>query len=777
MKKIRWNDGWNLIEGNGECRKITLPHDAMQETGRDVQAPSGNSGAHYSGGHYTYTKSFDVSKEEMNKAFMIHFDGIYNKSQVYVNDVLVSSQNYGYLPFFADATGKLVEGVNVVRVEADNSNQPNSRWYTGSGIYRSVQLWTGSMNHIMPQGVRVKTLQIDPAIIQIDVACAGVAEELKVEIYRDNTLQCQTMITDVLHQDGQSMGSVQLEIENARLWSDEEPQLYQCRVQLCNQGQIEDETSESFGIRSLHYDTTGFYVNDKRTLLRGGCLHHDNGILGACSISEAEERRLRIMKDAGFNAIRCAHCPASTELLELCDRLGIYVMDEMWDMWYQRKNKYDYGTEFLDNWKQDVAAVVDRDYSHPSVIMYSIGNEVTEPYQEQGVIQGKEIIEEFHRLDNSRPTTIGLNMALLAMSAMGIGLFDHVDDAPKVQPAAVNSTVFNETVSRNSNLPLASCKPEVDALSAPILDAVDIAGYNYAAPRYPMDATEHPNRISVGSETFPHDLASTWKTMEDCPYVIGDFMWTAWDYIGECGIGTWSAEEDALEFDKPYPWKLADVGAFDLIGDPTGEALWTKAVWKGATSLAVRPPMHAWEDMARGSWRGTNAMPSWSWQGCQGKLATVEVYTPGSQVELYVNDELVASNEVTDMRAVFTLPYEEGTLLAVAYDDSKQECGRDQLVSATGNLHWKVEEEAVVSSKKVRFYNISLRDDNQTVECNQDEMLEIQVTGGELLGFGSAQPRTQAEFLSGRYPSRYGRALAAVRVTEEKQLQVTVRSI
>lgn len=750
MKKQLWNTDWTFRAEGGEPVPVTLPHDAMQAVGRAPGAPSGQGGAYYLGGRYVYEKKFTLTEQEAAGSFCVLFDGVYRKALVSLNGHEAARVPYGYRPFTADGTGLVHPGENVIQVEVDDREKPDSRWYSGAGIYRSVWLLIGGKCCIAPHGVKVSTLSIDPPTVKVEVSHTGGKAE--VEIWDGEILLARA-----------EGDCVELPLPGAKLWSAEEPNLYRCRAVLRQGGEAVDEAETDFGIRTLRYDNTGFYVNGQRTLLRGGCLHHDNGILGACSIPEAEERRLRILKQAGFNAIRCSHNPASADLLGACDKLGIYVMEELWDMWYQRKNKCDYGADFRENWADDVRTVVERDFSHPSVIMYSIGNEVTEPHNEEGVQMGREIVDLFHQLDQTRPTTVGLNMALLAMSAMGAGLYDNVDAPPQDQAPAANSTVFNKTVSRNDNLMMASRRPEVAALSAPMLDAVDIAGYNYGAPRYPLDKTEYPNRVVVGSETFCHQLAATWKVMAECPHVIGDFMWTAWDYIGECGIGAWSAAPDALEFGKPYPWKLADTGAFDLIGTPTGEALWASAVWKGETSIGVQPVPYPAETLARGAWRGTNAVPSWSWRGCEGKEATVEVYTPWPTVELFLNGASLGQKTADEMRSIFTVPYEPGTLEAAAFDESGAERARARLETVQGELSWTIGCEArLLRPGQVAFFPIALQGENGMVECNADAPLELQVIGGRLLGFGSAEPRTEAEFTTGHYPSCYGRALAAV---------------
>lgn len=760
MRKRNWNNGWKYLQ-DGKMKDVHLPHDAMMASGREADAPSGNSGAYYKGGEYIYTKLFECTKEMKDKSCQIQFDGIYQNARIYLNDKQIGKNFYGYVPFLVKLDGFLQSGMNQLQVRADNREQPNSRWYSGGGLYRSVWMWEGNKSHIEPFGIKIVTTSLNPVKIRVEVAHTD--GEPLVEIVDQNKV--------IASGDGDN---VEIEIPDAQLWDDEHPKLYECRVLLKKEERIVDEAVQKFGVRMLQWDSTGLFVNGKRIMLRGGCIHHDNGILGATSLPEAEKRRLQILKDAGFNAIRCSHNPASTALLEACDEMGVYVIEEMWDMWYQRKNKYDYGNQFMNYWQEDIRKVVERDSSHPCVIMYSIGNEVTEPHEERGVELGKQIKAYVKELDQTRPITIGLNMALVAMSAMGAGLYDHVDEEFVVTGSAANSTVFNETVSRNDRLVLASCKEEVDQLCAPILDAMDIAGYNYGVPRYPLDAESHPKRVVVGSETFPHQLAATWKNLDKYPYVIGDFMWTAWDYIGECSIGTWAHTEDGLCFAKPFPWKLADVGAFDLIGNPTGEALWAEAVWKGRTSIGVRPVPYPTETLARGAWRGTNAIPSWSFRGCEGKEAVVEVYTPEDKVTLFLNGKWKETKDTEDMRAVFRIPYEQGKLEAIAMSKDESRQVKVSLESAV-NPKWVIHSETKqMNNGDIVFFDVSLEDKYGNVESNADEILCVEVTGGHLLGFGSGNPRTDCEFGTGVYPSHYGKALAAVRIEDQSSFQIQI---
>lgn len=288
-----------------------------------------------------------------------------------------------------------------------------------------------------------------------------------------------------------------------------------------------------FGIRMVEWSPQGLFINGKETLLRGGCLHHDNGIVGACAYEESEERRVRIMKENGFNAIRSAHNPCSRAMLDACDRLGMYVMDETWDMWYQHKSKYDYATDFMDNYKEDIRTMVEKDYNHPSVIMYSIGNEVSEPAKAEGKELAKEMIELCHKLDGSRAVTAGINLMIIANAAKGKEMY-HAEgginteaagdiggdgqSAPMPDMSRMDSTMFNSmTQMVGSNMNHSADGEEADCATSPILDMLDIAGYNYASGRYPMEGKAHPDRLIFGSETFPHEIGKNWKWLNNIP--------------------------------------------------------------------------------------------------------------------------------------------------------------------------------------------------------------------------------------------------------------------
>ena len=752
MKKSCFNTGWTC---NGAA--VTLPHDAMIHEIRQANNPSGSAQAYFPGKRYVYEKTFEKPAAEH---LTLQFEGVYKNAKVYINGKEAGGTEYGYLPFFVCLDDLLVDGENTICVECDNENQPDSRWYTGAGIYRPVWLWAGPKGGIEPEQVRVHTVSIQPATIRVHTG----HDNAKIEILDGDTVVatgngCETDIV----------------IPNAKLWSGENPYLYTCKVSVDG-----DEAFTNFGIRTITWDNKGFYINGKRTLLRGGCVHHDNGIVGAATYDEAEWRRVRIMKDAGFNAIRSAHNPTSRALLEACDYYGMYVMDESWDMWFHHKSKFDYATHWRKNYLSDLQAMVNRDYNHPSVVMYSIGNEVSEPAKEEGVEKTKEMVAFLKKEDGTRPVTGGFNLMIIANAKKGKGIYNEEggrDDSADKKMQGMNSTMFNMITNLvGTGMNKSANGKAADEATTPCLDALDMAGYNYASGRYPLEGKAHPDRLIYGSETFPQDIAKNWAMVKKYPYLIGDFMWTAWDYIGEVGLGAWAYTKDGTGFNKPYPWLLADTGAFDIVGTPNGEMFLAQAAWGllDKPVIGVQPVNHPGMNPAKMAWRGTNAMASWAWQGCDGNKAVVEVFTDAALIELLVNGKALGKKKVKECKATFKTKYALGKIEAVAYDASGREVSRNFLESATGKTSiCAVAETETAKSGEVVYVNVAIVGENGVVESNADRKLTVTVDGGELLAFGSANPRTEERFDAGTYTTYYGTALAAIRVNGNATITVT----
>ena len=765
MKRIGFNDGWRFRrqEEPEECfRSVVLPHDAMIGEERGPKAPGGSGSGYFPGGAYVYEKAFDVPAEWQGGAVLLAFDGVYQDAAVTVNGRPAGGRPYGYVPFEVDLSPHLAYGAeNTVRVAVDNTAQPNSRWYSGAGIHRQVHLLVGGRKRIIPHGVRVTTLSIDPPRLLVETKTTGgrIAFEIR----------------DGEHVVAKGYGPrAEVDLPHATLWSDETPHLYRCHVVLTDDGARVDEETADFGVRLLTWGPKGFFVNGKETKLRGGCVHHDHGLLGARSFPESEERRVRIMKAQGFNAIRSAHNPASEAMLDACDRLGMYVMDELWDMWYVHKTPHDYAARFEAEWREDLRATVARDYNHPSVVMHSIGNENGEPCDARGVAMARELVDAVHALDATRPVTAGSNLMILLMMSRGRNIFQQMGppEGGEGKPARkrrldIGSTLFNLLVTKMGKRMLGqSATAAADRVTSPFLDALDIAGYNYATPRYVKDGTLHPGRTIVGSETFPQDIAVNWAHVERLPYLIGDFMWTAWDYLGEAGIGHWSYEKEDSGFMKPYPMLTADAGAIDLLGRPGAEAAFASTVWKRRTEpyLGVRPANRPGRRPYGSMWRGTNAIDSWSWRKCVGNRTTVEVYADGHKAELRLDGRRIGRRRIRMYKALFPVRYAPGTLEAIVYDARGAEIGRTALVSATGVVQVALRPECdSVRPGGLVHVDVALVGVNGVVEANADTKVSVTVEGGELLGFGSANPRTAERYGDGTFTTYYGRAQAIVR--------------
>ena len=742
-------DNWTC---NG--KSVMLPHDAqITETRRPALSDGGH--GYFSGGIYTYEKTFTTPAAWTDKTILFEFEGVYKNATVSLNGTRLAFHPYGYTGFFVELTGMVTGQENTLTVVADNSHLPNSRWYSGSGIYRPVWLHVCEKAGLRPESVKISTVSAAPAVIRIQSPIPVTAD------------------VDGITGNGTDF---ELTIPDAKLWSAETPHLYTAKITAGK----EDAMEIVFGIRKLEWSNRGFFVNGKKTLLRGGCVHHDNGILGAVSYHESEERRVRILKENGFNAIRSSHNPASKALLDACDKYGMYVIDETFDMWYNRKNKFDYGCDFDRWWEKDTAAMVERDYNHPSVIMYSIGNEVAEPFEARGIETGRRLAELCHRLDNSRPVTCGVNLMILSRAAKGQGIYQDGEQKTgadmKQKEGGNASLAFNIIASfMGTGMNKSGNSPKVDALASPFLDCLDIAGYNYGSGRYPLDAKAHPGRVIFGSETFPQDIWKNWEMVKKYPYLLGDFMWTAWDYLGEAGIGAWSYT-GGMPFNRPYPWILAGAGVIDINGVPDGSCKYASTVWglEKNPVIAVRPVNHPGVRPAKSVWRGTNAILSWSWQNCTGNKATVEVYSDQAAVELFINGKSQGRKKVRECRAIFHVRYAPGVITAAAYDKAGTETGRNELCSAKGGLRIALRPETDHTRPgDIVYVPVTLEGENGIVESNADRRISLNVKGGELLAFGSANPCTQEQYHTGAFTTYYGRALAVVRFGASGAVRIT----
>ncbi|MBR6321454.1 MAG: DUF4982 domain-containing protein, partial [Lachnospiraceae bacterium] len=742
MRKIDFNMNWTVEkDGTGIRHHVDLPHDSMIYEKREKDSPAGGAGGFFVSGKYLYRKSFEAPAEWKDCSVLLECEAVYKNATVLLNGTELNLHAYGYTNFYTDLSAALdFEGENELTIIADNSKLPNSRWYSGAGVIRPVSLHVGPKCAILPEGIRVTTL--DASHIRVETKLAEETEGLEIAV---ELLDGEAVIASA------AGSAAEIEIPDAKLWSDENPYLYTCRVSLQKDYKTIDCSSICFGIRTLEWGAKGLLVNGKETLLRGACIHHDNGILGAAAFADAEERRVRILKEAGFNAIRSAHNPISKSMLDACDRLGMYVMDESFDMWLIHKNPFDYVKEdFGQYWKEDIQAMVDKDYSHPSVILYSIGNEISDLGMEAGRKICQEMADLVRSLDPTRPTTLGINLMLAVMVAKGRGMYGNGkedDKESKVNADALTnaptSEFFNILMNKmGSIMEKAAARKSADKIVEAVCGSLDMPGYNYASARYDKEAALYPERPFVGSETLPPAIYRNWQLVKKIPQLTGDFMWTGWDYLGEAGIGmvrykNKKKPDDALLIS-------AGSGVIDILGKKRPEAYWNRIVWDLEQSpvIGVEPYTHADDQHGISMWRNTDAVESWSWEGCEGKRSTVLVYAKGASAELLVNGASIGKKPIKEDKAVFKkVAYVPGEIKAVIYDESGSKLAETALTSASGATQIRLNAERTTLSangQDLAYINIDLTDENGVTKSASDQKLRVTVEGpAKLQAFGS----------------------------------------
>lgn len=789
--KQNFNNNWLCYKtGDKEhAFAVTLPHDAMQLDERSETSAGGVNTGWYEAQDYTYEKTFTLPEEAKEEKVILEFEGVYRKATVYLNGEKVAYHSYGYIGFYVDATKHVKFGEeNVLRVEVINHDQPNSRWYSGTGIYRPVWLYTVSKKHLRFDSVKITTLDYKEPKIRVE-AWPNTAGEVKVEILEKSGNREVSSVGNFAQGEGenQSAGntgeniaameilqadgkfSCEIALPEAKLWSPEEPNLYVCRVTFG-----EDVQEETFGIRMVSCTPeNGFQINGKRVLLKGGCIHHDNGLLGACAYEFAEHRKVRLLLDAGYNAIRSAHNPCSKALLRACDEMGMLVMDEYIDGWYIHKTKYDYADEIMDNYRKDLKDMVDKDYNHPSVIMYSTGNEVSETAQKKGIALTKTFTDRLHELDSTRPVSCGINIFFNFLSSMGFGVYSDkkADEAAEnaKKKKAVGSEFYNTVAGifgagfMKTGATLYPC----DVKTRDAYANMDVAGYNYGIKRYRHDLKKYPKRMILGSETFCADAYQFMQEAKRDKRIIGDFVWAAQDYLGEVGIGAWEYKDYAPRFDGGCGWVSAGSGRIDLTGKPLGEMTYTRVAFElEDLAIAVVPVDHTKDAHSPSAWKMTNAMESWSWDGCEGKAAKVEVYTRADHVKLYINGECVGTKKPkNDCKVFFDTTYHNGEIKAVAFDANDNVIAEKTLATAGKETVLRAEPELtrVNADTDLCYVRMRYTDENGETKPLTRGRIKLEVEGGDLLAFGSACPYYPESYQSAETDTYYGEALAIIR--------------
>ena len=735
QKQSLFDSGWQFTR-NGKTITVDLPHDwDIYEAPDPSTGATGTDGGWYPGGKGEYRKTFATPKAEIVK---LHFEGVYQKAEVFVNGQKAGQHAYGYTPFTVDVTPFLYQDKreNEVVVKVDNSEQPNCRWYTGSGIYRHVWLQTMPSLHIAGNGVFVTTHDIsaEKAIVSVEVTVANESDRDRNAMV---VVGSGMMMVAVPARQTKTVAT-SYAVRNPRLWSPDDPYLYETKVELKESGIVIDEQRARFGIRSFSYDAEGgFVLNGKPLLINGACVHHDDGVLGAMAFDAAEIRKVRQMKEAGFNLIRTSHNPTTRAFLDACDSLGMLVIGEAFDGWRTAKKPYDYSTLIDSCYREDIRAMVERDRNHPSIICWSIGNEVIERKDIRVITTARQLKQAILDYDKTRPVT----EALCAW-----------DDDWEIYD--------------------------------PHFDVLDIGGYNYMIHKHATDHQRNPGRVMWQTESYPRDAFQNWALVHDYPYIIGDIVWTGLDYLGESGIGRYYYEgerpgEHYVDGGQP-DWHGAYCGDVDITGWRKPISHYREMLWKDLNDLyiAVKEPDGYHGKIHETAWSVWPTWESWNWPSWEGKPIDVEVYTKAPEVTLYLDDKPIgtkAVSQATEYKAVFTVPYEAGTLRAEAG-------GKRATLSTAGEparLRLTTDRSVITADgQDLSFITVEVIDREGRVCPNAAIPCEAVVKGqGTLLSFASADLKDREPYTSPCVSTWKGRALLVVRSSQKKgKAQVSIKS-
>jgi len=702
-------------------------------------SPGGKQTGYTIGGVGWYRKEFTLSDADAGKVVALRFDGVYMNSDVWCNGVHLGNRPYGYTTFQYDLTPHLAPTGqrNVIAVRAANTGK-NSRWYSGSGIYRHVWLTVTPLVHVDLWGVSVVTTNVSTH------SAKGV---VVTTLRNDGTATAQATVSLRMRGPGgmaatevvvakvsvPGRGSVNVSqssiISSPQLWSPSTPRLYVAEVMVESAGGA-DTVSETFGVRTFSFSADhGFVLNGVPLKLQGGCVHNDNGPLGSRTIDRAEERRVENLKAVGYNAIRTSHNPVSPAFIDACDRLGVLVMEEAFDCWNEGKNDDDYHLYFNEWWQRDIASMVLRDRNRPSIIMWSIGNEIPGRTSPTGLAIEKNLSDWVRVLDPTRAVTSAFP---------GVN-----DDADK------------------------------------FFTRLDVAGYNYGYSKYVSDHKRVPSRVMAGTESFPLSSFQNWDAIWDNPWVIGDFIWTAIDYHGESSIGATGAgtnpDLEACGGYCPEGWSyhISFCGDLDIVGHQKPQSFYRTVLW-GASSIeiAVGTPAPVGHSQVIASWGWQDERQSWTWPGSEGQGLSVRVYSRHPAVQLLLNGKpvLTAPTNVsreTEFTATFIVPYVAGTLTAVGYDDAGRLATNVSLRTSgkPAALRLSADRPLINADRNdLSYVTVEVVDAQGELVPDATMRVNFQVSGvGELAAVGSGDPRDTSSFSVPRRTTWRGRCVAILR--------------
>lgn len=721
----------------GSWRKLDLPHDWSIEGTIHPDHPMGNDGGYFPAGIGWYRKTFEVPADWSKKVVSVYFEGVYMNAEVFVNGVSLGTHPYGYTSFTHDISQYLNPGeTNLIAIRVDNSQQKNCRWYSGSGIYRHVWLEVTEPIHVAKWGVAITSTEVSEASAKVQI-------ETRVSNKTQNMEELR--LETILIYDGQKVGELnsvmtidagedetsrhELIISDPKLWQPDQPHLYQAAISIIDKsGKVLDRFTETFGVRSIEFSAeNGFLLNGKSVLLNGGCVHHDNGCLGAKAYNRAEERKVELLKKAGFNAVRTSHNPPSEAFLEACDRLGLLVIDEAFDGWRAQKNPFDYASIF-DEWAtRDVQSMVLRDRNHPSIIFWSIGNEIIERTSPEAIKTAIMLRNAVREMDTTRPVTS-------AMTTWGQG-WDVFDSLFAVH---------------------------------------DVGGYNYQLHMAESDHERVPERVIMQTESYPRDAFFCWNLVQSKPYIIGDFVWTAMDYLGESGIGRYyyPGEPDGQHWEKNFfPWHGAYCGDIDLTGWRKPISHYRSMLYNDDEKLylAVREPSPAAGAIKETMWSVWPTWESWNWDGFEGKSIDVEVYSKYPVVRLYLNDELIGEKPTTiseEFKAVFSVIYKVGELKAVGLENGKEVAIKSLKTAQKADvISLKADRETMIADgQDLCYVSVELVDASGVINPQSDQMLNFQLEGpGQIIGVDNGDLKDPSPYVAHQRKTWNGRALVVIK--------------
>ena len=810
MRSIRIHQGWHFgfgltdhtrrLTGATKERVVDLPHDYMIEGDVYADAPSKQASGYYNAGVAHYWRTIDIPADWAGERVALRLDGAMMNATVEVNGAKAALHHCGYTPFEADITQLVYPGeANSVVITVNPSMQPNSRWYTGAGLLRGVALVHMPKLHMAFGGLSGYTRKIEYAPDgSAETAYLTVSAEINNEYAENRLAEVTFTLTD--DATGKAVRTsktlvqvppmaaatayMTLTVDAPKLWSAGSPQLYRLAARATDAGTYKtrilpaeaptaDEESALFGIRTVEADVKhGLRINGKTVKLKGGCLHHDNGVIGAVSLYDAEAWKVRKLKSVGFNAIRTTHNPPSAALIEACDRLGMYVFDEAFDAWGMGKQPGDYNQFFESDWQADLSAFVRRDRCHPSVILWSTGNEITERAGlNDGYVWATRLAEAIRALDPSRPVSN-------AICSFWNGLDDvMMKDQLRKWREAAEGTLQNADMAGSADLTW-------EVYTEAFANGLDVVGYNYYEEKYGQDHRLFPERVMLGSENYPVQIGAHWPMIERTPWVIGEFTWTAWDYIGEAGIGkaTFYDQGDPNAKDgaspwlggSPFPWRTANDADFDITGAIRPQGVYRRIVWGSPETAAFSyDPDNFGKLEVLTPWGFPGVFDRWTWRGREGRPVDVLVFSAAEEVALRINGEDVGrlragEAQVHDMPMTFLFhtAYAPGTLEAVSYSGGK-EVSRTALTTAGAPAKLRLTCETGpmrADADALAYVRAQLLDAHDVPVPDADVRLRAEVTGpARLLGFGSGNPVTDENYTRGECTAHRGMALAVLR--------------